>query len=248
MDTLTDYLAEARNAHLRNDWHASYEAFVLVDGLGPMNADDLDAYGAAAWRLGYGSEAVRLAERAYDRLVRTDPTAAAMKAIDLGLEWNARGHHAVARGWADRARGLLAGSPRSAAVGYLAYLDAVTAIEAGDAAALVGARTDLRATVDASGDAAVELLARILDGITALHESHVADGCRLLDEALLPVLDERLPLEWAADVYRQVLRAGDRADLRHRRAWTQSMQQWCVVTRVVIDVDAPAVGTLGQQQ
>ena len=61
MDTLTDFLAEARIAHQRNDWRASYAAFVRADGLGPMSTDDLDAYSAAAWRLGHGSEAVRLA-------------------------------------------------------------------------------------------------------------------------------------------------------------------------------------------
>jgi hypothetical protein len=132
MDTLTDFLAEARIAHQRNDWHASYAAFVRADGLGPMPTDDLDAYGVAAWRLGHSSEAVRLAERAYDRLARTDTAAAAMKAAVLGLEWHARGHRAVARLWADRARGLLAGAPAGATHGYLAYLDAVIALEARD--------------------------------------------------------------------------------------------------------------------
>ena len=92
MDTLIDFLAEARSAHQRNDWRASYAAFVRADGLGAMPTDDLEAYSAAAWRLGYGNEAVRLAERVYDRLVRTDPAAAAMKAAELALEWHARGH------------------------------------------------------------------------------------------------------------------------------------------------------------
>ena len=136
MDTLIDYLVEGRNAHQRYDWRASYSAFVRADGLGPMPTDDLDAYSVAAWRIGRGSEAVRLAERTYDRLVRTDPAGAAMKAAVLGLEWHARGHYAVSRHWTDRARGLLAGSPVSGMHGYLAYLDAVTALAAGDSTAL----------------------------------------------------------------------------------------------------------------
>ena len=137
MDTLIDYLVEARNAHLRNDWRASYTAFVGADGLGPMSTDDLEAYSAASWRAGHGSEATRLAERAFDRLVRTDQAAAAMKAAVLALQWHARRHDSVSRVWADRARGLLAGSPSGGTHGYLAYLDATTALEAGDTATAV---------------------------------------------------------------------------------------------------------------
>ena len=95
MDTLIDYLAEARVAHQRNDWRASYAAFVRADGLGPMPTDDLNAYSVTAWRLGYENEAVRLAERTFDRLARTDPAAAAMKAAELALLWHAREHHTV---------------------------------------------------------------------------------------------------------------------------------------------------------
>ena len=50
MNTLIDFLAEARSAHQRNDWRASYAAFVRADGLGAMPTDDLEAYSAAAWR------------------------------------------------------------------------------------------------------------------------------------------------------------------------------------------------------
>jgi hypothetical protein len=96
MDTLIDFLAEARSAHQRNDWGASYAAFVRADELGPMPTDDLEAYSAAAWRIGRGSEAVRLAERAYDRLVRTDPAAAAMKAA--AVTRRCRGNGRIARG------------------------------------------------------------------------------------------------------------------------------------------------------
>jgi hypothetical protein len=90
MDVTTDHLLEARSAHLRRDWSTSYAAFVRVDGMGSMTLDDLDAYAVAAWRLGHAGEAVRLAERVYDRLTRADPIAAARKAAELGLEWRTR--------------------------------------------------------------------------------------------------------------------------------------------------------------
>jgi hypothetical protein len=235
MDALIDRLAEARTAHLRGDWRASYSAFVRADEIGPMPTDDLDAYSVAAWRLGYRSEALRLAERTYDRLARTDPTAAAMKAIVLALQWHAGSHAAVSRHWVDRARGLLAGTSAIGARGYLAYLEAAAALDAGDVAAAARAAAVLRDTASSTGDPALAVLGRVVDGVTALMESHVAKGCRLLDDALVPVIDERIPLEWAGDLYRLVLRSGDRVDPSHRRAWTVSMQRWVVNTGVVVD-------------
>ncbi len=237
MDILIDHLVEARNAHLRNDWRASYAAFVRADGLGPMPTDDLDAYSAAAWRLGHGSEAVRLAERTYDRLVRNDQAAAAMTAALLALQWRAREHQAVARQWADRARGLLTGVSASGTHGYLAYLDAATALDEDDAAALTRAADALRETVENTADTTLAVLSRVVDGITALLQARDDDGYRLLDEALLPVLDDRVRLEWAGDIYRLVMRSGRRADAQHRQNWTESMRRWVVITGVVIDHD-----------
>jgi len=233
MDVLTDHLTEARSAHRRNDWRASYAAFVRADGVGTMALDDLDAYAAAAWRLGHGREAVRLAERVFRELVRADPGAAGHKATLVGLEWLARGHDAVARGWADRARVLLVDVPTTSGQGYLAYLDAATAIAAADGPALAEATVMLRDNAVRSGDAALAVLSRVVEGVSALLESRAHDGCRLLDEALLPVVDERVPLEWAGDVYRIVLDVGTRqADHDHVVVWGQSMRRWCDMTGV----------------
>jgi len=232
MDTLIDYLAEARAAHQRNDWRASYAAFVRADGLGPMPVDDLDAYSVAAWRLGYGSEAVRLAELTFDRLVRADPAAAAMKAAVLALLWHTREHQAMSRLWADRAKGLLAEGTASGINGYLAYLEAADALDTGDAATLARAATGLQEAASGTGDVTLAVLARVVEGVAALMGSQAAAGYRLLDDALVPMLDERLPLEWAGDVYRLVLRQG--VDARHREAWTESMRRWVVLTGVVM--------------
>ncbi len=236
MDTVTDFLAEARDAHRRKDWRASYAAFVRADGLGPMPTDDLDAYSVAAWRLGHRGEAVRLAERTYDRLVRTDPAAAAMKATVLALQWHARGHQAVSRFWGDRARALLAGGPANTH-GYLAYLDAAAALAARDAAALTRAATALRQAAASAGDATLAALGQVVDGFAALSESRAAEGYRLLDDALMPVLDERVAPEWGGDVYRLVLRSERDVDAEHRQVWMESMRRWVVITGVVVVYD-----------
>jgi hypothetical protein len=237
MDTLIDFLAEARNAYLRNDWRASYAAFVRADGLGPMPTDDLDAYSAVAWSLGHASEAVRLSERTYDRLVRTDLAIAAMKAATLALQWRARRHHAISRLWADRARALLGGASSGGTRGYLAYLDAVSALDTGDAIAVTRASTALRATAADTADSTLVVLGRVIDGLTALREFRTAEGYRLLDDALVPALDDRMPLAWAGDVYRLVLRPDSQVDAQHRQLWSESMRRWITATGVVVHIE-----------
>jgi hypothetical protein len=228
MDTLTNELAEARRALKRQDWRASYAAFVRADGVGPMALDDLDTYASIAWRLGHGREAVRLAQRVYDQLVRTDPAAAAMKAVDLNVLWRTRGHHAIAADWAAKAGLLLSQTSVSAAHGYLAFADAVAAIEREDADGLNrGMRTidDVRRHID---DPALSVLGRVIEGVAAVLGGRDADGFGILDAVLLPVLDARVPLEWGGDAYRLALWTGERrGDVARVRAWIDSMQRWC---------------------
>src|SRR5919106_5812800 len=140
----TDLLAAARSAHVRRDWHASYEAFMWASEDAPLGTDDLDALAVAAWQLGRGKESVRVAERVFTQLARTDPPSAAMKAVELGLAWLTRGDLNIAAGWKTRARRLLEGAPESPTHGYLAYLDALLAAMKHDNRALAGRVTALR--------------------------------------------------------------------------------------------------------
>lgn len=237
MELSNDQLVEARSAHQRRDWSTSYAAFVRIDGVRSMTLDDLDAYASAAWRVGHAREAVRLAERVYARLARTDPIAAARKAAELGLQWRTRGHDTVARGWVEQARVLLVGAPTGGAHGYVAYLDAVTALSAADLAALARSAAVLRDTAVETGDAALSVLERVVTGVYALLDARPAEGYRLLDDALIPVMDERLPIEWAGDAYRVVLGSGPRwADDQHVAAWTQSLARWCELTGVASEL------------
>jgi hypothetical protein len=226
MDMLTDHLTEARSAHRRRDWSASYAAFVRADGMGPMTIDDLDAFATGAWLLGHGREAARLAERVYDRLARTDPTGAAMKAAVLSVVWRTRGHAVIASDWAAKARQLLSGAPTSPVRGYLAYLSAVDAVDSGD---VEGLTRELHAFdgLDREDAPTVDVLAGTLAGVAALLQGRTADGCRALDGVLIPVLDPRVAPEWGGDVYRLALGIGARYGPANRvLAWAESMSDW----------------------
>jgi DNA-binding NarL/FixJ family response regulator len=228
LDTHADLLLAARTAYVRRDWHASYEAFVRAGEDAPLGTDDLDALAVAAWRLGRGKESVRVAERVFAQLARTDPASAAMKAVELGLAWLTRGDLNISQGWMSRARRLLDGAPEGPTHGYLAYLDASVAVFTEDSEALGVRVKKLREMCGRIDVPAVTALGLVVEALAAISEARIVEAYGLMDEALLPVLADQVPLEWAGDIYCTVLHYCHRlADLPRMGAWTQSMERWC---------------------
>ncbi|BBY83125.1 helix-turn-helix transcriptional regulator [Mycolicibacterium pulveris] len=228
LDVASELLIAARNAHVRRDWRAAYEAFARAAEDTSLSVDDLDAMASAAWRLGRGKESLRVAERVFTQLARTDPPTAAMKAVDVALAWLTRGDVNIGRGWMNRARRLLDGEPVGTTHGYLAYLDAVVAVMNRDTA-LIGPRvTTLRELCAQVDSPALAALCHVAEGLEAMLDGRMAEAYGLIDEAMLPVLADEVPLEWAGDIYCIVLHHCHRlADLPRMRAWTQSMERWC---------------------
>ena len=226
--THSDLLLTARTAHVRRDWHASYAAFTRAGEDTPLGTDDLEAMAAAAWRLGHGKESLRVAERVYTQLARTDPASAAMKAVDLALAWLTRGDLNIGQGWMSRARRLLDEAPEAPTHGYLAYLDVVVAVMNRDTAVIPQRVTALRELSGRLDSPALTALCHVAQGLEAMLDARMAEAYGLIDEAMLPVLADQVPLEWAGDIYCIVLHHCHRlADLPRMRAWTQSMQRWC---------------------
>lgn len=221
-------LLEARAAHSRAEWAAAYQAYLRAEAIGPMTLDDLDAYATAAWRLGHSREAVRLAERVYGQLVRADPASAAMKAVDIALEWLTRGDVNIGQGWMNRARRMLAGTAPGPTHCYLGYLDVVLAVAEQDPDELARRAEQMRQLCESVDDPALNSLSLVAQAIAALYQGRVADGYALVDEALLPLLAGYVRVEWAGDIYCVVLNLCHKlADRPRMRAWTQSMERWC---------------------
>ena len=189
--THTELLLAARTAHVRRDWHASYEGFVRAGEDTPLCTDDLDALAVAAWQLGRGKESVRVAERVFAQLSRTDPPSAAMKAVELALAWFTRGDLNIAQGWMNRARRLLDGAPESPTHGYLAYLDTAVAVFSEDSDVLADRLRKLREIGGRLDVPAVTALCRVAEALGAILDARTSEAFGLLDEALLPVLPVR---------------------------------------------------------
>ncbi|HYP92828.1 MAG TPA: LuxR C-terminal-related transcriptional regulator [Mycobacterium sp.] len=226
-DTRREILGAAREAHLRRDWQASYAGFAQAQESAPLALEDLDALAVAAWRLGRCKESVRFAEQVFAEMVRAEPAAAATKAVEVALAWLTRGDLNIGQGWMNRARRLLDGTTESPTHAYLAYLDAWIADLIGDADALAQKVAELRAMADRLDAPAVTALGLVSEALVAIGESRVKDAFGLIDEAMLPVLADEVPIEWAGDIYCLVLHHCHRlADQPRMRAWTQSMTRW----------------------
>jgi DNA-binding CsgD family transcriptional regulator len=224
----SDLLSAARAAHQRRDWSVSYQAFELAGRDAPLPTDDLEAFAFAAWRLGHIKESSRAAERVFTELTRKDPAAAAMKANELALAWLIRGDVNIGQGWMNRARRLLAGAEENLSHGYLAYLDAVVAAVSHDLESLAVHVQELRRLAERLDVPAVSALALIAAGLDAILHARTAEGYAMIDEAILPLLADQVPIEWAGDIYCVVLHHCHKlADLPRMRTWTQSMERWC---------------------
>ena len=228
LDGQNALLLSARGAYLRRDWLTSYESFAQASRAAPLVTDDLDALATAAWRLGRCKESVRYAEQVFKQLSLSDPSAAAMKAVDVALAWLTRGDLNIGQAWMNRARRLLEGAPESPTTGYLAYLDAWLATCVGDTDALQRQVTTLREMSARLDTPAMTSLCLVVEALAAIGEARMADAYGLIDEAMLAVLADEIPIEWAGDIYCLVLYHCNRvADLPRMRAWTQSMERWC---------------------
>ena len=191
--------------------------------------DDLNAFANAAWRLGHANEAARLAERVYDRLVRTDPAAASMAALEVALLWLTRGDVYIGQGWMDRARRLLAGTPVGPTNGYLAYLDAVVAVRARELDELptrAAAARDIGASLE---DTCTGAAVGGRSGAGCVLRRPHRRRTRLRRAAHCPSVESgEVRLEWAGDVYGLLLHMSRAlSDPSKMREWTESMVRWC---------------------
>jgi DNA-binding NarL/FixJ family response regulator len=228
LDAHRELLGAARAAHLRRDWQASYDGFAHAQEIAPLDPDDLDALSFAAWRLGRCKESIRFAEQVFAELVRAEPEAAATKSVEVALAWLTRGDLNIGQGWMNRARRLLDGAPEAPAHAYLAYLDTWIADLIGDSDTRRQKVAELKAMSGRLDTPVVTTLGLVAEALVAIGEARVKDAFGLIDEAMLPVLADEVPIEWAGDIYCLVLHQCNRlADQPRMRAWTQSMTRWC---------------------
>jgi len=228
VDQHTDNLTRARQAHAAQDWATAASRFDAV-AADRLTADDLAAYADAVWWLGRIEDNLRLnAAACHAFLADSRPVEAARAAMVLGIFHLARGDEPQGVGWIGRAGRLLEGIPECPVHGYLLHITEVEAsLLAGQPAAAIDAARrmqDLGRRLDQPDLMALGLNG---EGRALIRSGHVVDGLKLLDEAMVTVLDGRLAPFASGTLYcHTIATCHEVADIRRMSRWIDLTEEW----------------------
>ncbi|HET9423607.1 MAG TPA: helix-turn-helix transcriptional regulator [Nocardioides sp.] len=221
-------LASARDALARRDYRTAYAALREADDHGPLPADDLSMLADAAWWLGQISEFLDLTERLHQAYLadgRVD--LAAVHALGIGGTWMMRGELAQGSGWFNRGRRLLEGQPRGQGHGLLLYFDALEALGEQRLDDATAAAKELQGLGPQLGDETFTAFGLLVEGMAEVRRGHLREGFALMDEAMLPVLANRVSADWAGNIYCTIMSiCYDVMDLGRAREWTRATERW----------------------
>lgn len=210
----------------------------MRDGTEPREAtaESLERAGEAAWVAGDYEEAFRLRERAYSRyLDEGDEAQAAFLATILSSDYYQRGDLAVGAGWQGTAERLLDGRPESRAHGFLTWIRSQIALLFEKD--LEAASAHAQETVDIGrrlADPDVEMLGLVTQARTFVRQGGVAEGLRLVDEAMAAAVSGRIGPYAACNVFCHTLSScQELADYRRAAEWAETAQKCCVRDRIV---------------
>src|SRR5262245_39038596 len=181
----TDPLAAGLEALERGAWQEARTAFnASLEAAETPQA--LEQLGLVSWWLDDHEQTFRARERAY-ALYRDGGDAKGAARVALWLVWDnlaIRGDSAVASGWLERARRLLAGHESSAEFGWLQLREGEVALFRGhDPAAAQASGVQAAELGRATGDRGLEFTGLALEGLARVSAGDVAAGMRCLDEA-----------------------------------------------------------------
>jgi DNA-binding NarL/FixJ family response regulator len=222
-------LEEAWDAFGRQDWAAAFESFQVAGAAGRLAAEDCFALAESAWWVGELDAALEAWEAAHRlHLAAGQGRHAAMAAMFVAVHSMSRGDTAAGSGWLSRTHRLLSHEPEGPEHGYAMYLEIFRAMGAGDLdAAIVLSRRmqDIGRRFDDPNVVAVGLVG---EGRATIKQGRVAEGMRLLDEAMLAALSEGLHPVWAGAVYCQLIDAcRELGEVRRAGEWTEAASRWC---------------------
>lgn len=223
-----DELSAARDAYVHGDWRAAYDHFTAAQQDQELTTDDLSSFGLAAWRLGHGRHSMQLSEQAFNRLnAANDVPGAAMKAVEVALQWFNGGDLTITRVWLSRVRRLHDKQPDDQILAYLLYVDSLVAIDEGRNDVAKDLADQLQEVTQRLGDPGFNALCSTASGVTMLPFARTNEAFAQLDEAMMPVLADQVPVDWAGDIYCAVIHECHRlADLSRMKTWFEAMEVW----------------------
>lgn len=187
MATSLDALTAGRDALHRGAWAEARTH--LESGLASDESPEaLEELGLAAWWLDDAATVFDARERAYAQYRERDDARGAAR-VAIWLVWDNlsfRGDFAVASGWLERSRRLLADHSRAPEFGWLLVREGEVALFRGhDPAAAIDRAQMAGALARDIGDQSIEFTALALEGLARVSIGDVEGGMRCLDEATL---------------------------------------------------------------
>ena len=222
-------LERGRESYAGSQWAAAYASLTRADELDSLSADDLVLLAISAYMLGREDECLRMLERACQGYAEAgEPRQATRCAFWIGMTLALRGEMGPGSGWLGRAHRLIEREPDCVEHGYL-LLPVVFQHEAeGDpdgAAATAAAAVEIAGRF---GDRDLFALAVHTQGEVLVRSGKVTEGLRLLDEAMVAVLEGGLAPIVTGIVYCGVILACEQVyELRRAKEWTAALTRWC---------------------
>ena len=220
-------LAEIRAAIDRCDFVRARELLAGIEG--PPSAELLDLEGRAA----YGAGDLEATLEAYERLhrlhkdegrLRDAAMAAVMVAMYLMMD---TGLMATVRAWLARAEGLIEGDTDSPVVPWLAAVRTYERFMCGDMAGAGACAREALEGGERHGLAPPMLIGRVALGRVRIHDGHLDEGLRMLDDAAVELTSGNLDPLTTGQMWCELICAMQWVG-QHDRAeeWTEAMERW----------------------
>ena len=227
--SVLDDLHQARETYERREWLAAYRALSDLDDA-HLQADDFAALAITAFLLGHRNDCIQALQRAYQAELEEDDTLGAVRAAYwLAITLWQGGEVAIGNGWLARGQRLLEHIEEDVVErGYLLERATFGHIAKGEFAEAAAAAPRVTEYGRRFGDPDLTAMGLHIEGRLTIFSGHVADGLRLLDEAMVWVLAGEVSPILSGVIYCSCVEACQQiSDFGRMGEWTHALTIWC---------------------
>ncbi len=227
--SVLDDLHQARETYERREWLAAYRALSDLDDA-HLQADDFAALAITAFLLGHRNDCIQALQRAYQAELEEDDTRGAVRAAYwLAIILWQGGEAAIGNGWLARGQRLLEQIGEDVVErGYLLERATFGHIAKGEFAEAAAAAPKVTEYGRRFGDPDLTAMGLHIEGRLTIFSGHVADGLRLLDEAMVWVLAGEVSPILSGVIYCSCVEACQQiSDFGRMGEWTHALTIWC---------------------
>ena len=218
-------------------WSDAYRSLRQTDEASGLDAADLERLATAAYMLGREEEHIAALERAHQAHIDAGQTARAARcAFWLTIALLLRGQLGPATGWLGRGERLVARIDEDCVErGYLLVPQILIHHIGGDRPAALATAAAAGEIAERFGEADLHALAGVEHGRCLLLQGRIADGLRMLDEAMVGAAGGELSPIVTGLVYCNVIDGCQSVyELRRAQEWTAALTHWCEEQRDMV--------------